>query len=1467
MPKPISKIPVLLFPLKIETRFVKDQLWIRAFPDGAFIQSHDPRLNSEEKLDAKAFKQLNTREQKEQAWEEMVSKYGVYRSSWLVQISSEVLDSQQGNNGVEEKEPSFFLKWLPDRLVFYLYKKGENKPAYTGEGAVINREGLTVLGDGDEWLHDFDRAIKAGMGIKITIDPSDTGFDKIIVSGFRHDDDPLDPAAGLADLFNNHKFTEGFSFLKYGTPTNNTGQVKSGHSARDEFNVNGSYEYAVEGLNLESDPIDPDINTLTAGILLAHALGFETSNLKHVQNADLKPDLLNELYQKASWFALGAPPIFMLFGNQISSEFHETLWRHYAKYVKSKGLFSPLKIGKQPYGVLPVMNISNVFLPENKEILNSEKFMDRITVALAHLLKRWLLMAQGTDSLVPRLQSNDTHEEILRILSMQEASGSYQIRALQYNFFRSTLYQSLQIRPENAFVLNFIEGLNNDLKGVLENVRSLADLLSLDKNELSEELDQFLRAPVLGFTEGNANLLAFQDHNSVVTDQEGNVIATESADDMVVSFTQDDLGSFQDFINALKDQKEGELIQFRGDLSVFTDLFLRSYANACQLYSREVLFDLKIAETSPGSRQFLAGPPLKGEGDTVNKGESVVKIMDSTGKSIEVLAPFEGKVKKLLVRENDSVEPGSPVFIMHNETRFKAVKSAFIKLGQQLIDSVNAIPEGKDRREAQRKAIGEVVDLNSYRLDAWITSLAARRIDEIRRLSDHDKGIYFGAYGWIEDLEKDEHPVNSESLTDIYREAGGIIHTAGVAQAVASSVFKNSYLSHKHEEQSNPFEINLTSDRLQKGQFLMDGIRQGQQLEALLGYQLERHLHEDDLHQEIYQLREAFPLYENTTTENSTGFVNLSVIDGLKAIKNKAEVSDKVLKHIEKLEDTMDACLDTLFYEAGYQVTQGNLVQAAAAIEATRGEIEPPIIESLKTRIPGTGMNHKLIMILQENKDQFTIESPRAFAEPNLENWLKENLGPMNKIACVVELYDLQDNTLTNTLEVSLKDLEIGYLDFLYLSNDPVAAGSSDLELRIRNFVLNKTGTSPEQIKYVITNHDPENGQSLSHALEVARFAKSLLSRSRYLKSDDLTMEKESIKHDRTSLDRIKEKRLQPLINRLGEIVASDLTNRDTLKWLSNLDFESAKTAFLESASIDTDKLKKDIEAKIALAKDLLIKYDSQNLFYQAFELLRKATRALFGDAFILLPPANGSENFTQLINPKDQKFLVGDPNDSDADQVWGQERIHNWVQGMAQVHENTEIFEDWQMVHSVWSQSMGLSPDFQYTVVQGPTLLQYPWVALSKQEIDHLLSKQFASQPVFTDPGSGEAYPLSDGSYYPEGCDSTVVYASKSISLKNPVVGLVIEEVAEHIPDSKTNTGLSFNYNIPNNEPPQAILLAVHPKATQESDFFWSENDLRDILYDTMDLYKIRMVDLEAVQEYGYLLPMTYWFNIPGNK
>jgi hypothetical protein len=1464
MANPTSKIPIILFPLKLETRFVADELWIRVFPDVVFLQSHNPNLSGAEIADAVAFRALVSEEQRKQAWEGLVAKYGVYRSTWIVQISGEELE-RQAEEKIEVTDPPFYFQWLPDRLVFYVYKVGGQKPAYQGDGSVIDRKGLTALGEGDEWLQDFDRAIKAGMGKKIKIDPADTKIEKVIVSGFRYDENPLIPAEGLADLFHNHQYTQGFSFLNYGTPTNNTENVKSGHSARDEFEVSDSYTYAVEGLNLETDPATtaiPDISYATNGKRLGKSLGFETEQLKHVRHADQTPLLLNEVYQKASWFAFGAQPLFMLLGSQLSSETHEALWRHYSRNVKARGPFPALKIGNQPYGVLPVMNISNIFLPENKDIRESDTLFNQMLVFFARLMKRWVLMANGEDAQLPRLKGNDTHEDVLKILSMQEGSGDYQIRALQYKSFKSKLYEFLK-KVATVSSLDSLNAMGGKYESVQENITSLAALLGLD-GSLSEKTDQFLRAPILSLTDQNANLLRFEGEKSLVTDQMGNKLTEGNSSDDTISFTEGNLEAFQDFINAIKEQKDNELVQYKGDFSLFTDFFARSYVNACQLYFREIAFEPEVTVAS-GSQSFRI-VTIVTEGAQVAKGEPVISFQDEKTKSNVIKAPFDGTVRKVRVKENENIVPGMSLFTLVNEMKYREIKAAFATMGQELINAMNAIPDSKVRTEAQLKAIGEVIDLNSYRLDAWITSLAASRLDEIRSMPGHEKGIYFGVYGWMEDLEKDATPVNPESLTDIYREAGGIIHTPGAAQSIASSIFKNSFLAHEQEDVSNPFTINLSSDRLQKSQFLLDGIRQGQQLEALLGYQLERHLHENNMHHEIYQLREAFPLYENATA-NVTGFVNLSVIDGLKAIKNKESLAEPIQRQIEKLEDTLDGSLDSLFYEAGYQVTQGNLNQAAAALDAIKGEIEPPAIESLKTKIPGTGIHHKLAMIFTANTEQYAIENTRAFAEPNLEKWLQDNLGPLNKIACLVKLYNQQDDRLIETVEITLADLTISHLDVLYLSEGPVDDGASELALRIRNAVLEKRENPPEGVKYVIANASPANGGSLFQALEVARYAYALLGKCRYLKSDDLTLENETILYDRNTLDEIKNNRLLPLVERLKQIAASDLTQAIALKFLSNLDVDSAKTAYLENIPVDVNKLSTAVDVKIQLVEDLLSKYNSQGPYYKAFELLQQAAKTLFGENFILLPPATMSGSFNQVIKSNSQQLLVGDSVDNNNEQVWGQERIKNWIQGVAQAHENSERFEDWLMVKSVWNQITGATVSYNYTIVQGPTLSQYPWVALSKEEIDFTLKKHFTPESVFRDSGSGDAFPLADGSYYPESCESTVLYAPENLALEKSVFGFVVEEFSEHIPDKKMNTGLSFHYNAPNNEPPQAILLAIHPRATEESEFFWSENDLRDILFDTIDLYKIRMVDLEAIQEYGYVLPMTYWFNIPANK
>jgi hypothetical protein len=1511
---PISHLPIALFPLKLETRFVAQQLWIRAFPDAVFLQSHDPRLTAEERAAAIAFKNLSTETEKRAAWEDLVHKYGAYRAAWLAHISAEEAAQQaqqaaQSGERPEDEETAFFLKWLPDRLVFSLYRAGERQHAYEVKGATIDRAGLTLLGEQDDWLSDFDEAVRVGMGVKIFFPQPETAFERIIVSGLRYAENPLVPAKGLADLFANHQYTTGFSFLEYGTPTNNTATAKSGYSARDVFDAANSFDYTVNGFDLETDE-------RMAGRKLARGLGLDPSELKHVRQAGSKTPQLNELFQEATWFALGAQPLFMLFGEHISSELHQEIWAHYAQFVKARGRYAALKVGDQPYGVLPVMHIrkslANDLKGKGLKIRNSEQLFDKMWVLFALLLERWTQMAENNTTLVPRLgDEEDTYLEILKILSMQEASTNWRIRPLEYTRLREKLHQWLQHAaiagpapadnwlqpgaPLQQALVNIRKNITS-FKGLFENVQ-ISGGSAIDLTEKFKiDADALLANPLMGLMEADAYLIGFQDGEAALIDQAGEALLDDEGQPIApkasFSFADGNLAPLQAFIAQLRDGVDANWFEFQyqGEPDLFCDLLLRSYAHALQLYCRDIACELTPSELN-GTLSLSIGTVFKSAGETVAKGDTVLEINRSTGQAalppVPIKAPFDGVIERLYMEAEATTTPGQRLFAIKDEAKYQNIKLRFIQLGQQIVDECQAIQDVEARKQAQTVALRETLDLNSFRLDAWITALADRQIEQIRNEAAYENGIYFGAYGWIEHLKRDESQLvevtgpiqNPERLSVKYAGEGGIIHAPGPAQAVASAIFKNAFLSHQDEsEASNPFALHLVSDRLQKSAFLLDGIRQGQQLEALLGYQLERSLHEHPnggLNTAIYVLREAFPLYQNATaaTGQPAGFVNLSVIDGLKAIEHKDNLPPgiagnanraAVKAYIEELEDVLDGSMDTLFYEAGYQVTQGNLSHAAAALDAAKGEIEPPEIESLKTRIPGTSLSHQLAIVFPAAPNSYPLHAGRAFAEPTLEKWLERCFGDFQKIGCIVELSNATDGQALGTAAVKLSDLNIGCLDLLHLCQERLSDGASELELRIWRHIVAQRGELPSEIQYRITSIAPDGCQALADALETARYARALLNRCRPLQSADLALEGEAARYQREALDDIKETRFAPLLQYLQ---SADLSQASTLEFLARLDSEEIKMALWGKSDLETENLEQAIGEKIAALGQALAEYEDTSAFPAAFNCLGRAAKILFGPDFLLLPPCWPSEQFATLLNADDrQHLLVGTPTAGAGGQVWGQARIHAWMQGLAQVHENTEAFEDWTMVAAAWAQRMNLPNDWTYRVVQGPTFWQYPWTALSKAEIDALLSAHYQPQDIFQHAATGSRYPLPDGSYYPDGCESKVFYLPPgfAIQVETPAYGLVVDEFSEHIPNPKVDTGLSFHYNAPNSEPPQAILLAVHPNAMETGSALWEEADLRDILFDTMDLYKVRMVDLDAVQEYGYLLPMTYWLNIP---
>ena len=88
-------------------------------------------------------------------------------------------------------------------------------------------------------------------------------------------------------------------------------------------------------------------------------------------------------------------------------------------------------------------------------------------------------------------------------------------------------------------------------------------------------------------------------------------------------------------------------------------------------------------------------------------------------------------------------------------------------------------------------------------------------------------------------LEEDDVIASSQLARPNSRQ-GGFVHAPSLSHAAAAALLRNAYLSHASPEKAEMFSVNLSSERVRRAQFILEGMRNGQPIEALLGYQFER---------------------------------------------------------------------------------------------------------------------------------------------------------------------------------------------------------------------------------------------------------------------------------------------------------------------------------------------------------------------------------------------------------------------------------------------------------------------------------------------------------------------------------------------------------------------------------------------------------------------------------------------------
>ena len=128
------------------------------------------------------------------------------------------------------------------------------------------------------------------------------------------------------------------------------------------------------------------------------------------------------------------------------------------------------------------------------------------------------------------------------------------------------------------------------------------------------------------------------------------------------------------------------------------------------------------------------------------------------------------------------------------------------------------------------RAIGRAAEALTSRVDAWVTSLATARL---RTLQEAASGLRLGAYGWVVDVRP--------TPPELRKADAGWVMTPSLQHAATTSVLHSGWAAHSDPE---AFAVDLTSRRVRRAMATLAAIRDGRTLEELLGYQLERDLHD-----------------------------------------------------------------------------------------------------------------------------------------------------------------------------------------------------------------------------------------------------------------------------------------------------------------------------------------------------------------------------------------------------------------------------------------------------------------------------------------------------------------------------------------------------------------------------------------------------------------------------------------------
>ncbi len=734
--------------------------------------------------------------------------------------------------------------------------------------------------------------------------------------------------------------------------------------------------------------------------------------------------------------------------------------------------------------------------------------------------------------------------------------------------------------------------------------------------------------------------------------------------------------------------------------------------------------------------------------------------------------------------------------------------------------------------------------------------------------------IALGCYGWVEDVQaeagriavqgselqmvqqldrqRQQKGVPSTNLRvplQPVTDSGGYIYAPSQAQAATAAVLRNGYMTHQGTAEEGLLSIDLSSDRVRKALSLISGVQQGQSLNALLGFLFEDALHDQGLDIYVQPFRDAYPIVGNKLTPSdapSESVAAPNVVDGLalrsawdngKLVAGQVwgtglptSVGDQnsVIAILKVLDDYADALGDLSITEAVFQIIRGNFGRSGGLMDAISRGSRPATPDVVDTPSGGIDLTHRVAILLagapSANPSWSGIpQHPRATSEPWLDAWVSQLLPDPKTVRCEVQYKDAGGTAQSKI--VALSDLMVGPLDVLALSDAAEVPQRSELENRIVNAAaLPPTSTN---IQIVFQSSALPSGSILfPDVLYLAQTLRRFLGACRPIEPQDLTMPENNAAKAGGAIDfaELKSRTTAMLAN-----LASDISTLQTAVLGLPGATDPVRAALLQcslygvtgsipnTTSGPDPALADQASSVIAILQTRWKKGTAADLSTAELSDYEQIFKTVFTDDFAILP----------RVTPPDLAPLQTAFSHSTTLTAGDAQAPTRWLRQLAHVRPGISRMD------LALSAAQAFSADSIYPPAL--TLAQLPPVAA---------------------PDRWVGLPLDPSNPPQKGRLALACIASGNATTQSTYAGLMVDEWPERIPNAQAQTAVAFHFEEPAARAPQALLLAVCPDDRET----WDDGLLQAVLSETLELAKIRTVDLNTMQSTGQILPALYF-------